>query len=119
VSVFGSEAEDPLLEARKATQIGPIPTEKAELFDFPVNWKIIDTFELMGSKIEPFVKNQLSSYYGGQADEEVVDYIMSQIREHQPPTELEQVLVPLMGPRDASAMAIKFWTFLIETTRVV
>lgn len=128
-SVFGSDLEEeqvkrtkplitPLIEdeTQKVTKaqsiLEKIPAEKEKLFKWEIKWDIIDKYNIVQSKIRPYITKKIVEYLGGEEDESMVDYICSRISDRVNPQEIFDELTELME-EEAQVFVPRVWRLLI------
>ena len=90
--------------------IEKIPTERAALFQYPIEWDLVDT-SLMEKRIKPWVNKKISEYIG-EPEPTLVEFICSKVLAGSPPDSvLEDVRMVL--DEEADTFVVKMWRLLI------
>merc|ERR1711902_478905 len=90
--------------------IDKIPTDKAALFEFVIDWDLVDN-QLMEKRIRPWVNKKISEYIG-EPEPTLTDFICSKVLAGSPPDAvLEDVRMVL--DEEADVFVVKMWRLLI------
>eukprot|EP00004_Rigifila_ramosa_P002942 TRINITY_DN1302_c0_g1_i1.p1 TRINITY_DN1302_c0_g1~~TRINITY_DN1302_c0_g1_i1.p1 ORF type:complete len:633 (+),score=156.71 TRINITY_DN1302_c0_g1_i1:140-1900(+) len=87
-----------------------IPTQKEQLFDFPVDWALIEQNDLIEKKMREWVAKKVESYLGTR-EAALISFIIDLVKRRQPQalaTELAEVL-----DEEAQIFVAKLWRTLI------
>ena len=90
--------------------IDKIPTDKTALFQYPIEWDLVDN-PLMEKRIRPWVNKKISEYIG-EPEPTLTDFICSKVLAGSPPDAvLEDVRMVL--DEEADVFVVKMWRLLI------
>ncbi|XP_012679210.1 RNA-binding protein 25 isoform X2 [Clupea harengus] len=96
--------------------IEKIPTAKAELFSYPLDWSIVDS-SLMDRRIRPWINKKIIEYIG-EEEATLVDFVCSKVMAHSTPqTILDDVAMVL--DEEAEVFIVKMWRLLIYETEAI
>lgn len=93
--------------------IEKIPTGRAELFSYPLDWSMVDS-TLMGRCIRPWISKKIAEYIG-EEEPTLVDFLCSKLKAH---SSAESILedVATVLDEEAEVFIIKMWRLLIYET---
>ncbi|XP_051507554.1 RNA-binding protein 25-like [Myxocyprinus asiaticus] len=93
--------------------IEKIPTVKQELFNYPLDWNMVDS-TLMDRRIRPWINKKIIEYIG-EEEATLVDYVCSKVMAHSTP---EGILddVAMVLDEEAEVFIVKMWRLLIYET---
>uniref|UniRef100_A0A672Q0Q3 RNA-binding protein 25-like n=1 Tax=Sinocyclocheilus grahami TaxID=75366 RepID=A0A672Q0Q3_SINGR len=93
--------------------IEKIPTVKQELFNYPLDWNMVDT-ALMDRRIRPWINKKIIEYIG-EEEATLVDFVCSKVMAHSTP---EGILddVAMVLDEEAEVFIVKMWRLLIYET---
>lgn len=93
--------------------IEKIPTVKQELFNYPLDWTMVDTM-LMDRRIRPWINKKIIEYIG-EEEATLVDFVCSKVMAHSTP---EGILddVAMVLDEEAEVFIVKMWRLLIYET---
>ncbi|XP_030626823.1 RNA-binding protein 25 [Chanos chanos] len=93
--------------------IEKIPTAKPELFNYPLDWSMVDT-TLMDRRIRPWINKKIIEYIG-EEEATLVDFVCSKVMAHSTP---EGILddVAMVLDEEAEVFIVKMWRLLIYET---
>ncbi|KAL1897527.1 hypothetical protein Cpir12675_002315 [Ceratocystis pirilliformis] len=112
ISATASMTDEELQQAvRQLAQ--EIPTEKLELWAWPVQWDFLDE-SIMVEKLRPFVQKKIVEYLGVQ-EEVIVEVIEDHLRKHGEPSELVEELAEALD-EEAEDLVKKLWRMVIFFT---
>nr|XP_009305706.1 RNA-binding protein 25 isoform X2 [Danio rerio] len=113
--VTGSRPGGNTEEKRKHIKslIEKIPTVKQELFNYPLDWNMVDT-TLMDRRIRPWINKKIIEYIG-EEEATLVDFVCSKVMAHSTP---EGILddVAMVLDEEAEVFIVKMWRLLIYET---
>jgi len=90
--------------------IKSIPNEKEGLWNWKVKWELIDEI-LLKEKIIPFVGKKIKEYFG-EEEKELVDFIISYIKNHNTAEQLCNELKPALAD-EAEVFVMIIWRMII------
>jgi hypothetical protein len=107
------QESNPILDAKAKAQqvIDKIPTERAELFKFDIDWPLVDEHNIIELKMKTWVKKKIIEYLG-EEESTLIDYICKKLSEHTAPDILLELLL-LVLEDEASDFVIRMWRMLI------
>lgn len=93
--------------------IEKIPTVKQELFNYPLDWTMVD-MTLMDRRIRPWINKKIIEYIG-EEEATLVDFVCSKVMAHSTP---EGILddVAMVLDEEAEVFIVKMWRLLIYET---
>uniref|UniRef100_A0A8C1J5J4 RNA binding motif protein 25a n=1 Tax=Cyprinus carpio TaxID=7962 RepID=A0A8C1J5J4_CYPCA len=93
--------------------IEKIPTVKQELFNYQLDWNMVDT-TLMDRRIRPWINKKIIEYIG-EEEATLVDFVCSKVMAHSTP---EGILddVAMVLDEEAEVFIVKMWRLLIYET---
>merc|ERR1719471_2187361 len=90
--------------------IDKIPTDKAALFEYSIDWELVDN-QLMEKRIRPWVNKKIAEYIG-EPEPTLTDFICSKVLAgSNPKAILEDVQMVL--DEEAEVFVVKMWRLLI------
>lgn len=93
-----------------------IPTGKDELFDFDIDWDIVDDKKVI-ERLDKFVGKKIREYIGTD-EPSLVQYILEKVQQHTSPQTIKEDLSGFLD-EEAEIFVIKMWRMLIyEILRV-
>eukprot|EP00210_Caulerpa_lentillifera_P004499 g4293.t1 len=97
--------------------IDALPKTKDEIYNYEVKWDAYSAEEL-GPKIQTWVSKKISEILGFE-EESLSSFIMNQLNQHQPPSELEQELFEVLeDKKETEVFIIKLYrTVIFETEK--
>lgn len=90
--------------------IEKIPTQKEELFQYQVDWTIVDS-SLMERRIKPWINKKIVEYIG-EEEQTLVEFICQKVMAHSSPKEILQD-VSMVLDEEAEVFVVKMWRLLI------
>lgn len=88
-----------------------IPTDKQELFRYPVQWNVVSEHKLVDTKLRPWISKKIIEYLG-EEEATLVNFVCTKISERERPTELiQQLSVVLEG--EAEVFVVKLYRLLL------
>jgi RNA-binding protein 25 len=109
------ESKSQAEEKRKAVKklVESIPTDKDELFAYPIDWSQLDQ-SLMDKRIRPWINKKIIEYIG-EEEQSLNDFICTKIEQHSKPDKLlEEVKVIL--DEEAELFVKKMWRLIVYET---
>jgi len=116
--------------------IDSIPTDKDELFNYTIDWAVVDKVrisefvgiffllfvwlirllsvtqhELVQTKLKPWISRKIVEYLGAE-ESVLIEYICTQIAEHKPPSAIREELAIVLED-EADVFVVKLWRMLI------
>jgi len=103
----------PILDAKAKAQlvIDKIPTERADLFKFEIDWPLVEKHNIIELKMKTWVKKKIIEYLG-EEETTLIEYICKKLSEHTAPDILLELLL-LVLEDEASDFVIRMWRMLI------
>jgi RNA-binding protein 25 len=107
------QESNPILDVKAKAQqvIDKIPTERADLFKFEIDWSLVDEHNIVELKMKAWVKKKIIEYLG-EEETTLIDYICKKLNEHTAPDTLLELLL-LVLEDEASDFVIRMWRMLI------
>lgn len=93
--------------------IEKIPTKKEDLFDYNLDWSMIDA-NLMEKRIQPWITKKIVEYIG-EEEPTLVEFICSKILSKSPPERIYGD-VSMVLDDEAEVFVVKMWRLLIYET---
>ncbi|XP_014669694.1 PREDICTED: RNA-binding protein 25-like [Priapulus caudatus] len=90
--------------------IEKIPTQKAELFSYAVDWSIVDS-SLMERRIKPWINKKIVEYIG-EEEQTLVEFICQKVMAHSTPQSILSD-VGMVLDEEAEVFVVKMWRLLI------
>ncbi|KAM7539530.1 hypothetical protein Aperf_G00000045118 [Anoplocephala perfoliata] len=87
-----------------------IPTNREELFAYPIDWRAVDA-EFVNERIKPWVDKKIVAYLG-EPEAILSNFICEQVLEHKPPAKILSN-VALVLEEEAEVFVVKMWRLLI------
>jgi RNA-binding protein 25 len=92
--------------------IEKIPTDKDQLFNYTIDWDVIDQHNLVSQKMRPWIAKKITEYFGeGDETAALIEYICKKISEHSKPLEVLDQLKELLD--EAETFVVRMWRMLI------
>jgi len=95
-------------------RIASIPTTKEDLFAYELDWSLVEKPGLLDTTIRSWIAEQIAEYLG-EEDATLINFVMTQLKQHVTPADLVQQLAALLDD-DAEEFAMKLWRKLILST---
>lgn len=93
--------------------IEKIPTKKEDLFDFNLDWTMVDP-TLMEKRIQPWITKKIVEYIG-EEEPTLVEFICSKIMSKSPPERIYEDISMVLDD-EAEVFVVKMWRLLIYET---
>ncbi|XP_028840436.1 RNA-binding protein 25-like [Denticeps clupeoides] len=93
--------------------IEKIPTGKPELFNYPLDWSIVDS-TLMERRIRPWINKKIIEYIG-EEEATLVDFVCSKVMAHSTPQGILDDVAMVLD-EEAEVFIVKMWRLLIYET---
>lgn len=93
--------------------IEKIPTAKPELFNYPLDWSVVDT-ALMEKRIRPWINKKIVEYIG-EEEATLVDFVCSKVMAHSTPQGILDDVAMVLD-EEAEVFIVKMWRLLIYET---
>uniref|UniRef100_A0A8C1DMF7 RNA binding motif protein 25b n=1 Tax=Cyprinus carpio carpio TaxID=630221 RepID=A0A8C1DMF7_CYPCA len=93
--------------------IEKIPTAKPELFNYPLDWSVVDT-TLMEKRIRPWINKKIVEYIG-EEEATLVDFVCSKVMAHGTPQGILDDVAMVLD-EEAEVFIVKMWRLLIYET---
>jgi len=91
--------------------IEKIPTEKDKVFAYAIDWQLIESNNIVETKLRPWISKKMVEYLG-EEEKTLIDFIISKICGHITPNELLEQLVMVLD-EEAEIFVLKLWRMLI------
>ncbi|XP_054474461.1 RNA-binding protein 25b [Anoplopoma fimbria] len=110
-SIKGANTE----EKRKHIKslIEKIPTAKPELFQYPLDWSMVDT-TLMERRVRPWINKKIIEYIG-EEEATLVDFVCTKVMAHSMPQSILDDVAMVLD-EEAEVFIVKMWRLLIYET---
>ncbi|KAL8275873.1 hypothetical protein Esti_000209 [Eimeria stiedai] len=91
-----------------------VPSEKAELFAYKVDWSLLVQKGILEKKLRPWVRKKVIEFMGAEEDlvQEVIDYILKRVEDRPNPKELLEELSRFLD-EEAEGFLKHMWRLLI------
>ncbi|KAK7104388.1 RNA-binding protein 25-like isoform X2 [Littorina saxatilis] len=93
--------------------IESIPTAKDELFNYPLDWSIVDQ-PLMDKRIKPWVTKKIVEYIG-EEEPTLTDFICQKVVAHSTPQSIQNDVAMVLD-EEAEVFVVKMWRLLVYET---
>ncbi|EDV20295.1 uncharacterized protein TRIADDRAFT_61221 [Trichoplax adhaerens] len=90
-----------------------IPSDKEKLFDYPLNWSLVDE-SLIEKRMRTWVIKKITEYIG-EEEPTLVDFICEKVKEHNSPVSIVKDLEMVLDD-EAEVFVMKLWRLLIYET---
>uniref|UniRef100_A0A1I7YD68 PWI domain-containing protein n=1 Tax=Steinernema glaseri TaxID=37863 RepID=A0A1I7YD68_9BILA len=87
-----------------------IPTQKEDLFAYPIQWSFVDE-DLVKSRIRPWVSKKILEYIG-EEETSLVDFVCEKVSAQSPPNKLLRDIAMVLD-EEAEIFVVKMWRLLI------
>jgi RNA-binding protein 25 len=87
-----------------------VPTSREALYAWTIDWAAFDEAEVLEKRLRPWIVKKVIEYVS-EEDPILRDFILTKLRQHTPPAELETALVDVLDA-DASPFVQKLWRLL-------
>lgn len=91
--------------------IKTIPSDKKELFLFPINWETIESHAIIQNKIEPWLFQKIASIIG-EEDKEIVSFVVDLLHEHPTANKLKEEMSTLLE-EETDDFVLRIWRMLV------
>ena len=91
-----------------------VPTSKAEIFSYPVDWKIVDMHDIVSTRVSPWVAKKVLEMLG-EEDQDLIQYICSLVQSHSPAQGVADALRDLLDD-ETDDFVCKLWSMVIYET---
>ncbi|OEH80015.1 hypothetical protein cyc_08602 [Cyclospora cayetanensis] len=91
-----------------------VPSEKAELFAYKIDWTLLNQANVFEKKLRPWVRKKVIEFMGAEESlvQEVIDYILNRVAEKPNPKELLEELSRFLDD-EAEGFLKHLWRLLI------
>lgn len=96
---------------RQKQIVDKIPIDKADLFAFQFDWKIVDEKDIINTEMKPWIRKKVVEYLGDE-ENTFISFIISQLTKHCTPKELLEELNPVLD-EDTETFVVKLWRMLV------
>jgi len=108
---IAKKAKEEAARAEAKNVINQIPTDQPALFEYKINWDLIDAKKLIDDKLRPWVSKKITEYLG-EEEPTLIEYVCKKLHEHSPPQDIIAQLQHVLE-EEASTFVIKMWRMLI------
>jgi len=108
---IAKKAKEEAARAEAKNVINQIPTEQAPLFEYKINWDLIDAKKLIDDKLRPWVAKKITEYLG-EEEPTLIEYVCRKLHEHVPPQDILAQLQHVLE-EEANTFVVKMWRMLI------
>lgn len=91
--------------------IRKIPTKKGELFNYPINWTLFATSNLLETKVRPWLVNKSIEYIGAE-EPTFISMILKRVANKENPHEILSKVEKVLDD-DAEDFVMKLWRMII------
>jgi len=93
------------------TMIAKIPTNKTDLFAYPINWTLLATSNLLELKIRPWLAQKCKEYIGAE-EINFINMILKKLANREPPNDILKK-VEMVLEDEAEDFVMKLWRMII------
>lgn len=108
-AAINASAEEKRLQQKAL--VDKIPTEKAKLFAYDVDWDAVESADIVRTSMKPWVTKKMVEYLGEEEDT-LTDFILTKLRARAPPQDILGELQAVLD-EDADVFVVKLWRMLI------
>eukprot|EP00698_Gefionella_okellyi_P005088 TRINITY_DN14674_c0_g1_i1.p1 TRINITY_DN14674_c0_g1~~TRINITY_DN14674_c0_g1_i1.p1 ORF type:complete len:558 (-),score=108.51 TRINITY_DN14674_c0_g1_i1:1016-2656(-) len=110
------EAVAPLMKKREIQSlkqlIDRLPTERAEVYAWSINWAAMDAANILETKVRPFVNKKLVEVLG--TDKGLLgDRIMQKLKAHSAASQVIELVSVMLEPQAADDFVLRLWRFVM------
>ncbi len=91
--------------------IEQVPTDKQKLFQFEIDWNLVDRARIVETRLKKWMKKSLTESVG-EDNADIVDVVVKQLQQRSSPVQLLSALEPQL-PSVAELFVIKLWRVLV------
>jgi len=99
------------LKEKQKQLVDQIPTDKAALYSYPLDWAVIERENIISTTVTPWVKKKMISYLGEEEDT-LSDFISLSLSSHVHPSKIQEELEAVLDD-ETEMFVIKLWRMLI------
>jgi RNA-binding protein 25 len=104
-------SEEDTQKLRQKLLVDQIPTEKNEVFAYPIDWLKADRIDVIDKSMKPWIQKKVVEYLG-EEEETLISFILSKLKSHCSPENLLKELEAVLE-EDTEPFVIKLWRMLI------
>jgi len=88
-----------------------IPKKKNDLYKYPLNWEIVEKYDLIEKKLRPYVSKKIHDYLH-QEELGIVNLILKKVKSKNPPQEIEDKIAMVLE-NETEDFVVKMWKILV------
>eukprot|EP01132_Coremiostelium_polycephalum_P003282 gene3282-4111_t len=94
--------------------ISKLPSEKEDVFAMALEWDIIDKYNIIDQKMQPWIMKKVIEFFGGKEDAplDYIDYIINLLKERSPPKDIISKLQEVFD-NEAESFVIRMWRMFL------
>lgn len=106
-----TEEEKRRREERAQKIVARIPVEKDELFAYNIDWGLVEKNKVLDEQVRPWVTSKVVELLGN-AEQDVIDFVLQKVRERTAPEQLLSELEPLLD-KETELFTKMLWRLII------
>merc|ERR1719265_427456 len=91
--------------------IAQIPSDKKDIFAYPIDWDIVASSSIVDKKLRPWVKKKVVEYLGAEEDA-MIEFIIRKVESKAKPEDIFRELEGFLDD-EAEGFVVKMWRMLI------